>query len=78
MFDFFEKNTDQKIVSLVEDMLAGMNEAEKEKMLKEMEYNKALVQAQKLKGSVKKNSMKMRDFVDIVRKVRKQNGWNIA
>lgn len=78
MFNYFDKSTDQKIVSLVEDMLTSMNEADKEKMLKEMEYNKALAQAQKLKGNVKKNILKMQDFVEIVRKVRKQNGWNIA
>jgi hypothetical protein len=78
MFNLFEKSTDDKIVSLVEEMLTGMKDAEKEKMLKEMEYNKALAKAQKMKGSIKKNSLKMQDFVDIVRKVRKQNGWNIA
>lgn len=47
-------------------------------MLKELELQKALGEAQAMKDSVKKNALKMQDFVDLVRQVRKQNGWNIA
>jgi len=74
----FDKSTDSKISDLVQEMLTGMNEPDKKQMLKELELQKALAEAQSLKGSVKKNKLKMQDFVEVVRKIRKQNGWNIA
>ena len=74
----FNPSTDTRITELVEEMLSNMKEAEKKKMLKELELQKALAEAQSLKGSVRKNTLKMQDFVDLVRQVRKQNGWNIA
>lgn len=74
----FHQSTDTRITELVEEMLSSMKEADKKKMLKELELQKALAEAQALKGSVKKNTLKMQDFVDLVRQVRKQNGWNIA
>ena len=78
MLNFNEKSTEQKIVSLVEEMVVSLNEVEKQNLLKEMELKKGLAAANALKGSVKKNNLKLQDFVDIVRKVRIKNGWNIA
>lgn len=78
MFNPSENSTDARITELVEEMLNGMKEADKKKMLRELELQMALTEVQSLKGSVKKNALKSQDFVNIVRRVRKQHGWNIA
>lgn len=78
MYNSSEKSIDGQITELFRELLSEMNETEKKKMYKELEMQRALAEAEALKGSVKKNTLTMQDFVNIVRKVRKQHGWNIA
>lgn len=78
MYNPSGKSIDGQITELFRELLSEMNESEKKKMYKELEMQRALAEAEALKGSVKKNTLKMQDFVSIVRKVRKQHGWNIA
>lgn len=78
MYNPSEKSIDGKITELFRELLSEMNESEKKKMHRELEMQKALAEAESLKRSVKKNTLTMHDFVNIVRKVRKQHGWNIA
>jgi len=78
MYNPSEKSIDGQITALFRELLSEMNESEKKRMYKELEMQKALAEAEALKGNVQRNTLTMQDFVNIVRKVRKQHGWNIA
>jgi hypothetical protein len=76
MFNLSEKSTEQKISSLVEEMVTSLNEAEKQKLLKELQYKKA--KAARLNAGVKKNKVSATEIIEVVRKIRIADGWNIA
>lgn len=78
MFNLPEKSTEQKISSLVEEMVTSLNEAEKQKLLKELQYKKAKAEATRLNAGVKKNKVSAAEIIEVVRKIRVADGWNIA
>jgi len=69
MSDFFQSPTDERI----NEFVSNMDSSEKEQLLKALEIQAAYKKARKMKGTVKKNPLKMQDFVEIVRKIRSQN-----
>ncbi len=67
--DMFKESPD----SYISESLEKMTSTDKRQLLQFIEMQAAYKRAAKMKGSVKRNSMKMDEIVNIVRKVRKAN-----
>jgi hypothetical protein len=73
-----KKSVDRSITDLMDEILTGLNEPEKKKLLKELQYRKAKAEAARLNSGVRKNNISASEIIRVIRKIRIENGWKLS